>query len=189
MRHLFATIATAAALLTTPAFANDYTAQLTELAKAKLQEIAHSADVKSAIMAQNTETTGFDQTKIDNLDKKWRAEVDASSRPMIDGILANATSAYLKKVQEDSEGLFTEIFAMDAKGLNVGQSSVTSDYWQGDEAKWQKTYSIGADALHISEVEQDESTQTFQSQVSIPVLDDAGKPIGAITFGVNVEML
>lgn len=189
MRHLFATIATTAALLTTPAFANDYTAQLTELAKAKLQEIAHSSDIKSAIMAQNSKTADYDQATIDSLDKKWRAEVDASSKPMIEGILANDTSAYLKKVQEDSEGLFTEIFAMDAKGLNVGQSTVTSDYWQGDEAKWQKTYSMGADSLHISEVEQDESTQTFQSQVSIPVLDDAGKPIGAITFGVNVEAL
>ncbi|PCI06019.1 MAG: hypothetical protein COB78_05485 [Hyphomicrobiales bacterium] len=189
MRHLFATIATATVLLTTPALANDYTAQLTELAKTKLQEIAHSADVKSAIMAQNAKTTSFDQAKIDTLDKTWRAEVDASSKPMIDKVLANATSAYLKKIQEQSSGLFTEIFAMDAKGLNVGQSSVTSDYWQGDEAKWQKTYSAGANSLNISEVEEDESTQTFQSQVSIPVLDDAGNPIGAITFGVNVELL
>ena len=163
MKYLLATLITATALLTTPALANDYTAELTALAKAKLQEIAHSSDIKSAIMAQNSKTAGYDQATIDTLDKTWRAEVDASSKPMIEGILANSASAYLKKAQEDSEGLFTEIFAMDAKGLNVGQSSVTSDYWQGDEAKWQKTYSVGADALHISEVEQDESTQTFQS--------------------------
>ncbi|PCI05329.1 MAG: hypothetical protein COB78_01590 [Hyphomicrobiales bacterium] len=189
MRNLLSVIAVTAAMLTTPALANDYADQLTVLAKSKLQEIAHDANLKAAVMAQNTKTSGYDQGKVDALDKQWRAEVDASDKPLITETLANSTSAYLKKVQEASGGLFTEIFAMDAKGLNVGQSSVTSDYWQGDEAKWQKTYSMGADAVHISDVEEDESTQIFQSQVSIPVLGDDGKPIGAITFGVNVEAL
>lgn len=189
MKHLLPTIAAAAALFTTPVFANDYAAELTKLANAVLQDITHDQAMQTAIVAQNKETASLDQGAIDTLDKKWRAEVDAASKPMIEGILANNLSAYLKKVQDESEGLFTEIFAMDAKGLNVGQSSVTSDYWQGDEAKWQKTYAVGADSLHISDVEQDESTQTFQSQVSIPVLDSAGNPIGAVTFGVNVEML
>lgn len=189
MRHLLSIFAVSAALFTTPALANDYTDQLTALAKDSLQKIAHSASMKDAVMAQNKMTAAYDQGKVDMLDKQWRAEVDAHDKPMITEVLANAASGYLKKIQEDSEGLFTEIFVMDAKGLNVGQSSVTSDYWQGDEGKWQKTYSVGADAVHISEVEEDESTQIFQSQVSIPVLDDSGKPIGAITFGVNVEML
>ena len=36
----------------------------------------------------------------------------------------------------------------DNKGLNVGQSDVTSDYWQGDEAKWKKSYKMGAGAVH-----------------------------------------
>ena len=40
------------------------------------------------------------------------------------------------------------------------------------------------------EVEQDESTQIFQSQVSIPISDPAtGTVIGAITVGVDVSML
>ena len=86
--------------------------------------------------------------------------------------------------------MITEIFVMDARGLNVAQSDVTSDYWQGDEAKWQDTFSKGPGAVHISEVEEDESTQTFQSQVSMSVTDPAdGSVIGAITVGVNVEML
>ena len=70
---------------------------------------------------------------------------------------------------------------MDMKGLNVGQSDVTSDYWQGDEAKWQKTYGVGPSAVLIDEVEFDDSSQTYQSQVSIAVV--------AVTVGVNVEML
>jgi hypothetical protein len=79
---------------------------------------------------------------------------------------------------------------MDDKGMNVALSDVTSDYWQGDEAKWQQTYLVGPDAVHIGDVELDESTQTYQSQVSITVVDpDTKAPIGALTFGVNVEAL
>jgi hypothetical protein len=84
--------------------------------------------------------------------------------------------------------MYTEIFVMDNKGLNVGQSDVTSDYWQGDEAKWQKTYQVGPDAIHVSDVEQDESSQVFQAQVSVPVVD-GGQVIGAVTVGVNVDAL
>jgi hypothetical protein len=79
---------------------------------------------------------------------------------------------------------------MDNKGLNVGQSGITSDYWQGDEAKWQKTYGKGPDAILIDDVEFDESSQTFQSQVSLPVVDSiSGEVIGAVTVGVNMDLL
>jgi hypothetical protein len=84
----------------------------------------------------------------------------------------------------------TEAFVMDAKGMNVGMCDATSDYWQGDEAKWQKTYSVGPDAVFVDDVEQDESTQKFQVQTSITVVDPAsGKAIGAMTVGLDAESL
>jgi len=61
---------------------------------------------------------------------------------------------------------------------------------QGDEAKWQKTYQAGPDAVFIDEVEFDDSTQSFQTQLSATVVDPAtGEAIDAITIGVNVEKL
>lgn len=189
MKRFIGVITAVGMLSALPATANEYADQLTALANGKIAEIVGNAAVVDAVTAQNAETAGYDQAKIDSLDQQWRAEVDASSRPLIDEVLGNALSAYLLEQQEASEGLFTEIFAMDAKGLNVGQSGVTSDYWQGDEGKWQNTYSAGAGSIDISDIEQDESTQTFQSQVSVPVLDASGTPIGAVTFGVNVELL
>jgi hypothetical protein len=79
---------------------------------------------------------------------------------------------------------------MDDKGLNVGQSEVTSDYWQGDEAKWQKTFSAGPDAVFLDKIEKDESTQALQMQVSVSIKDpETGKAIGAVTFGINVDEL
>ena len=78
---------------------------------------------------------------------------------------------------------------MDDKGLNVGQSSITSDYWQGDEGKFQKTYPEGADAVFIDEAELNEDTKTWRAQVNLTVVDEAKKPIGAVTVEVNLTEL
>lgn len=166
------------------AHANEYQDQAMNLAKTKLHSIVANPAVISGIKAQNDKHAALSQPDIDALDKKWRAGDDG----LISATLGNAASSYLKSVKESGGGLYTEIFIMDNKGLNVGQSDKTSDYWQGDEAKWQKTFKVGKDAIHVSDVEEDESTQTFQVQVSIPVTD-AGQVIGAATFGVNAEMM
>jgi glycerol-3-phosphate dehydrogenase len=146
--------------------------------------------VIEAVKAQNDKHAALSQGEIDKLDKQWRAETSSSDRPLIDAVLAKALSKFLDKVKNGTQGLVTEVFVMDNKGLNVGQSDVTSDYWQGDEAKWKKTYLAGPDALFIDEVEQDESTQTFQSQLSMSIADPAtGEVIGSITVGVNIDAL
>ena len=169
---------------------DEFTAPLTDLAKTEIAGFAANAILIDAINAQNAVSAAYDQAKIDALDTQWRAEVDASSKPLIDTTLGNAASAYLKTVQDESMGKYTEIFVMDAKGLNVAQSTLTSDYWQGDEDKFTASFGAGADAVHIGEIEQDESTQAFQSQVSVPITDPAtGALIGAITVGVDVSML
>jgi len=189
MKHLFYTTAFCV-LFAGAATANEFESELKSLASGQIAEIASSAEVIAAVKAQNGETGSYEQAKIDELDTTWRAEAEAVDQPMIDAVMEKDLSVHLAGVQEGSDGLFTEIFVMDAKGLNVGQSEVTSDYWQGDEAKWQETYSVGKGAVHISELEEDDSTQTLQSQVSVPVVDPAsGETIGAVTFGVNVENL
>jgi len=146
--------------------------------------------VVSAVRAQNRDHEGLTQSEIDRLDKQWRAETKSGSRTLIDSILSNSLSKFLSGVKGDSQGLYSEVFVMDNKGLNAGQSDVTSDYWQGDEDKWKKTYLAGPDAILIGAIEFDESTQAFQSQLSLPVVDpDNGEVIGAVTVGVNVDFL
>ena len=109
---------------------------------------------------------------------------------MIDEVLASEVSKYLAEMKQAAGGMVTEVFVMDNRGLNVAQSDVTSDYWQGDEAKWKKTYSAGPEAVFVDEVEMDESTQTLQTQVSMSIKDpETNAVIGAITVGVNVEAL
>ncbi|WP_420348868.1 hypothetical protein [Pelagibius sp.] len=181
----------AVSVFASAAYASDeHVAPMTEFANATVKTWIADSTVIEAIKAQNERHAGLSQADIDKMDKDWRAQTDASSRPMIDAVLSNALSAYLNKQKESMQGLVTEIFVMDNRGLNVGQSDVTSDYWQGDEAKWQKTYSAGPNAIFIDEVEMDESTQTFQSQLSMSIVDPAsGEVVGAITIGVNVDAL
>ncbi|NBN63262.1 hypothetical protein GWI72_01315 [Microvirga tunisiensis] len=178
------------ALMPTLALANDFKTELTALAKGPIAEIVQAPEVIAALKAQNAETAGYGADQITALDKTWRAEAEASTQPMIDKVLDNPLSQYLTAAQEASGGKYTEIFVMDAKGLNVGQSEVTSDYWQGDEDKWKATFLVGPGAVHISELERDDSTQMLQSQVSISITDPAtGAVIGAVTVGVNVDKL
>lgn len=187
----FAVAAMAAALWAgmsgVPAFAQDHVGPITEYFKANIEPWLSDPVVVKAINDQNAAHAGLSQADIDSLDKKWRAETEAGSHPMIDGVLGNPLSKFLVEKQAASGGMVTEIFVMDNKGLNVGQSGVTSDYWQGDEAKWQKSFGAGAGAIFIDEVEKDESTQTLQSQVSIAISDPAtNEVIGAITLGIDV---
>ena len=146
--------------------------------------------VVGAIKEQNAKTAGLDDAAIDKLDKEWRAQATAADKPFVNEVLARELSKFLMEKKEGSQGMITEMFVMDAKGLNVGQSDVTSDYWQGDEAKWQKSYAAGAGAMFIDGVEEDESTQALQSQASVTISDpETGEPIGAITVGINLDML
>ena len=172
------------------ASANEFEAPMKDLAKKITTSWLADPVVINAVKKQNEAHAALKQDEIIVLDKKWRSETGATDQPMIKAVLANELSKFLVAEKEKSAGLFTEVFVMDNKGLNAGQSDITSDYWQGDEAKWQKTFLVGASAVHLGDVEKDESTQTFQSQLSLPVVDPADNTvIGAITLGVNVEML
>lgn len=138
--------------------------------------------VINAIEAQNEKHDALTKEDIKALDAKWKNE----DQTLIQPILTNKASLYLKKIVEDSQGLISEVFVMDNKGLNVAQTEVTSDYWQGDEPKFQNTYEKGIDGLDIGDVDLDESTQTFQCQISF-TLSDNGNPVGAITVGINAD--
>lgn len=183
-------IALAAMLAASPAMADGYEAAMKDFVSKNIMPWLNSAEVVDAVKAQNVKNANLAQADIDKLDKQWRAEVDASDKPLITATLGNALSAFLKGKKDQNPELITEMFVMDNHGLNVGQSDVTSDYWQGDESKWQKTFQMGADAVFVDEIEKDESTQMLQSQVSVSIKDPAsGEVIGAITIGVNVENL
>ena len=177
-------------MLATPGQENVYRVPLKAYAEKYLTKWLENEQLIDAVRAQNSDHAGLSQEQIDQLDLDWRAQSKADSKPLIDRLLSHPASGWLREQQAETAEFVTEVFAMDNHGLNVAQSVQTSDYWQGDEAKWQKTFGNGSGDIHISEVEFDESTGSYQSQVSMPIFDPAtGELIGAITFGVNVQSL
>jgi len=143
-----------------------------------------------SVGASNKRHEGVQQAEIDKLDTAWKSEAKAADQPLIAEILSSPLSSYLLYTQAKSAGLFTEIFVMDKFGLNVGQSSVTSDYWQGDEDKFQKTFAVGPDAVFIDEPEYNDETKTWRVQVNLTIVDPVSKAaIGAATAEINLTEL
>lgn len=172
--------------ITTNALAdNEYSDEITNLADTTISRWISAPTVLDAVRAQNTQNASLAEDQIADLDATWRQQV-ISGGALIDDTLTSPLSEYLKELKAQGAGRFTEIFVTDNRGLNVGQSDITSDYWQGDEAKWQVPHDTLS--IHIGDIEFDESSQTYQSQVSLPIID-AGEFIGAITVGINMERL
>jgi len=146
--------------------------------------------VTVSIEAQNKRLSKLTQAEIDAADQQWVKEREAADKPLIAATLSNPLSVYLNRIQGRSLGLYAEIFVMDQNGLNVGQSSVTSDFWQGDEAKFQKTFPVAKDAIFIDDPEWDDEAKIWRVQVNFTLTDPSGNtPIGAATVEMNLTEL
>ncbi|WP_340160188.1 hypothetical protein [uncultured Hoeflea sp.] len=154
----------------------------------EMREWIETDIVRISIGAQNARLQKLPQEQIDALDTQWREERESDDKPLIAATLSNPLSVYLTRLQGKSLGLYAEIFVMDQNGLNVGQSSITGDFWQGDEAKFQKTYDVSGDALFVDEPEWDDENKIWRGQVSFTITDE-GKSIGAVTMEVNLTEL
>ncbi len=174
-----------------PSFASDiHVEPVTAYINANVRAWIEDPAIIEGLKGQNELHAHLTPLDIDGLDAVWRAEFSSNVQPLIESVISSPLSKFLKDKQIASGGVITEIFVIDAKGLSIGESEVSSDYWQGDELKWQKTYLAGPSILFVDKAEKDESTQTLQSQASLTVCDpETGQPIGAITIGINLDAL
>ena len=146
--------------------------------------------ILSAVSDQIAATAGLTAEEIDARDLAWRAEIGTSDRPTITPGLTGPVADFLRDHLANSGGAITGIFVMDARGLNVAASDVTSDYWPGDEGRHRQTYGMGAGAVHFGDVACDGSSQKYQAQISFSLSDPAsGEAFGAMTVGVNANNL
>ena len=186
---LSCTIAPASAQQQTPKWTKEqFSEKVLAYTRKDLQAWINDPVIIYAIKEQNQRHKKMNQLRINRLDFMWR-EAD-SYDPLIVEVLDRQASVIARDRRAKSNGIVNEIIVMDAYGLNVAISDRTSDYNQGDEAKWKETFLKGKGAVHISEIEFDESTKKYQTQVSLTVVDPAdGKPIGAVTLGISVDKL
>jgi len=167
--------------LVTNVYAEEAPQKVVDLANAVLAKYGKDPVIVKAVIAQNAK--GATLADVKKMDETWKNTPGIAD--YMKALMNSECGQYLKKLQA-TKNYFAEIFVMDDKGGNVAMTDKTSDYWQGDEAKFQKSYSNGKGAVFVDTVEFDESTQAYLVQVSVPVMDK-GKAIGAITFGIDVD--
>ncbi|MBP2446205.1 hypothetical protein JOH51_003644 [Rhizobium leguminosarum] len=118
--------------------------------------------VLKAIAEQNAQFGDVSEMDMRVLDETYRSEVDQHHLQMVKLLLDKSVSQYLKTRQDASQGAIVEFFVTDSHGLNVGQSTITTDYWQGDEEKYLRTFANGSREIFIDRAERNESTQMLQ---------------------------
>lgn len=165
------------------AFAETAPPKVVDLANSTLAAFGTDPIIVAAVKAENAKGKTLEQIKAQ--DAKWMA--DAGVAAYMKALMDSECGKYLRKIQT-SAPYYAEIFVMDNLGANVAMTDKTSDYWQGDEAKFQKSFAGGAGAVFVDDVKFDDSSQTYMVQVSVPVKEGA-VAIGAITFGIDVEKI
>lgn len=95
--------------------------------------------------------------------------------------------AALKALQDKSGGVISEFFVTDAKGGNVAQTQLTSDWFQGDEPK----FSDCAKAMKTvaGKPSRDQTTGVTGVHVSIPITGADGKLSGVAIVLVVVDKI
>lgn len=181
-----------AVIFSAPAAAQEYIPDAARLVTpaliGQLRDMLSTPVILMSIEAQNDRRAGLKQADIEALDAQWVKERKSDDQPLVAATLSSPASSYLMQQQAGMLGLYASIFVVDSYGLNVGQSAVTSDYWQGDEAKFQKTFPVAPDAVFVDEPEFDEAFKVWIVQVNL-TLSESGKAIGAATVDLNLTEL
>ena len=156
-------------------------AELKSFAKKKLLPLCTDKEFVDAVKAQNAKGMSLDDIK--KTDQEWINAED--ELPIHKELMSNKCAMHIKSIAEKL-GSLTEVFVMDNQGANVGQNALTSDYWQGDEPKWANSYNGGEGGVDIDEAKLDKSTNRVDQKISLPIIDETGKVVGAICVGVSL---
>jgi len=98
----------------------------------------------------------------------------------------NSAGKYLKVKIDGSSGTFTEACLSAAQGEKVAFAEKTTSYIHKGQPKFDVPF--GGVKSWQGKPEFDESAQTYQIQVSVPV-QDGGKTIGVLVAGINLTYL
>ena len=158
--------------------------RLREFAKTALVPLCTNPVFVQEVAKQNAQ--GASLADIQAIDKQWTEAED--ELPIHVEKMGNACAQEILRIAKDMP-LLGETFVMDNQGANVGQNALTSDYWQGDEPKWQNSYKEGKGGVDVSKRQFDKSTNAVDQKVSLPIINEQGQVIGAVCMGIKVDML
>ncbi len=157
---------------------------LKSFVKANLAMVCTNKVFVQEVASQNAKNVSLEE--IQQIDKQW---VEAEDElPIHVQKMGNACAKEIIRLAKERPVL-GETFVMDNQGANVGQNALTSDYWQGDEPKWKNSFRNGKGGIEVGSRKFDRSTGAVDQKVSLPIINEHGKVIGAVCLGINVEAL
>ena len=162
--------------------------QIKDLLSRKIERWKRLPKLEKTLTARNLKVRHFSVPEILERDKKWTESFLKNDYSYSIDLVDQTLSAELREVKKQSQDMITEIIVTDARGLNLAISDMTSDYWQGDEAKFTEVFGKPANTLFFGPINYDESTKRFQLHLSVPLYsEDNFEPQGVMVFGVDVE--
>ncbi len=135
--------------------------------------------IVSAVAAQNQKgpIAGMDNPRWKTLRR---------SDALVKEFQSNDAAKLIKQKVDGSQGLYSEAFLSASHGEKVAFVDKTSSYLHQGQPKFDTPFTSGKSWQ--GQPEFDESSQTYQIQVAVPVLA-AGKPVGVLVVGVNLSKL
>ena len=145
---------------------------------AKLRAWGLDKTLVALVKDQNNKRVPLAQLK--TLDEQWAA---GRNDELVRRIITGPCSDYLRKLAS-ANAAYGETFLMDNQGALVCATQKTTDYYQGDELKWQRAFNDGKGAVFIDRPRFDDSSSRDLAQISVPVMEN-GRAIGTVTIGVR----
>lgn len=140
---------------------------------------AAEPSIVKAVIAQN------EKGPIAGLDNpKWKTL--RRSDALVKEFQSNPAGQYLKRKISDSNGTYAEAFLSAAQGEKVAFFEKTTSYLHKGMPKFDVPFTSGK--AWQGQPEFDESSQSHQIQVSVPVVS-GGKPVGVLVVGVSLAKL
>jgi hypothetical protein len=144
----------------------------------KAHAIARDAQLVAFVTAKNARQESREEIR--RKDAEWIAQPD---HPLRRSLTQDECASRLRALTA-ADPVIVEALLMDGKGALVCATAAPSDYWQGDEPKWQRTFVEGRDPF-VDELALDASTDEYAVQLSVPLLRDASR-VGALTLTLRV---
>jgi hypothetical protein len=145
----------------------------------RAEAVARDPDVRRAVADSNTRAESL--AEIQRKDAQWTSD---PKYPLRQQIVGRPCSIKVRKLLAGDPAV-VEALVMDDRGALVCATVETSDYWQGDEAKWQKTFKEGRESF-VDAPALDASTGVYAVQISVPITEGAGRT-GAVTLTLKLK--
>ena len=139
---------------------------------------AREPEIVRAVEVQNAQLTSLDEIK--QIDARWVAG-EAEERVLA---LMGSTCAQRLKALLAGDPAYREALVMDDQGALVCITARTSDYWQGDEPKWQRCFNGGDGRTFVDRARYDTSARGILVQISVPI-KNGERTIGALAVGID----